>query len=275
MNFSLRSASTLLHYAAIPALSLAICTFAPLRAQADDRAILAEDDASQSSYNDGWKTDSGGGSGFGNWTLRSASKQGAQSHAGFYTATKGQNPDLQGAAIRDKSFGLYANGEDYEIATAFRPLKKPLAVGQTFSFLLEHGRFEKKFENGDPTGGSIGITLRSGNSSSDCDDYNKHARFEFGCYQGKDTYQIYDGSNKQDTGVPVTSGGLSISLTLLTADTYEVEITTLADHKTVTLKDRRFGGDAGTKIESFCVFDRNSEKYDAYFNGFQIIGEDK
>lgn len=254
----------------IPLIVLALACIAGL--QARDRMILAEDDASNTAYKSGWSSASAG-LGFRDWTLRTLKEQTRDSNAGFYIAEKAGNHDLNGVAIRGKAFAMYANGHGFEAAAAFRLLKKPLAVGQTFSFLLEHGAFEKKSAHDDPAKGAIGITLRSGNASENAADYNKGARFEFGCYEGSATYRIFDGGTEHDTGVALSNGGLSISLTLVTADTYDLEITKLADMKTTTLPGRKLGGTAGGKIESFCVFDRDGEKSDAYFNGFQITGE--
>ena len=245
---------------------------AAVSTEAGERMILAEDDASDAAYKSGWKS-AGGGMGFREWTFQTLKAGAGETHAGFFVAEPGHNADLNGIAIRSKAFGLYANGVGFESAAAFRALKTPLAVGQTFSFLFEHGKIQKKFDRDDPATGAIGITLRAANAAGAVGDYNKGARFEFGCYEGRQTYQIYDGGSERDSGVALTDAGLSISFTLVTADTYDLEITTLADKKTTTLKARKLGGKGGAGIESFCIFDRDGEKADAYFNGFQVTGE--
>jgi hypothetical protein len=247
---------------------------ATVAAQAGDQTILAEDAATETAYKDGWKAASGG-SGFRDWAFQTLKSEGAESYAGFYLANPEHQPDLKGAAIRGKAFGLFANGVRFEAAAAFRALNKPLATGQTFSFLMEHGEFLKKFEGAEPTGGAIGLTLRSGNAAGSVEDYHQEARFEFGAYAGKASYQIYDGETSHESGIALSAGGLSVSFTLVTPETYDLEITTLGDKKTVTLKGRKLGGNAGGKIESFCIFDRNGEKNDAYFNGFQVTGRDE
>ena len=91
----------------------------------------------------------------------------------------------------------------------------------------------KKFDNDDPTPGSIGLVLRSGNANSSVADYNKDAMFEFGYYNGKDNYQIYDGSGaeKADSGVPFTDSGVSVTVTITGPDTYDLEIQTLKRQK--------------------------------------------
>lgn len=230
---------------------------------------IAHDDASEAAYDAEWKSDSNGGSGFGPW-MQQTLTSGDPSHAGFFVATQENNPDLNNIVAKNKAFGMYANGTSFEVASAFRSLSKPLGVGESFSFALEHDRFEKKFDTDATAAGSIGITLRTGNQAASIDDYNKGARFEFGYYAGQQNYQIYDGEENHDTGVPFTDAGLTVKLTLLTADTYDLEITTLADKKTVKLSGRKLGGAAGGTLNSLCIFDRNGEKFDAYFNSFEV-----
>jgi len=47
-------------------------------------------------------------------------------------------------------------------------------------------------------------------------DYNKEAIFEFGFYEGKDNYQIYDGTgaDKTDSGIPFTDSGVIVTVTI-------------------------------------------------------------
>ena len=251
------------------ALLLPLCA---LTAQGADRVILAEDDAGTAAYRDGWKG-GGGGSGFGDWKFQKLKAAEGESHAGFFIADAGNNPASNGVALHGKAFAIYANGVAFEAAAAFRPLHKALKAGQTFSFLLQHGTIARKVERDDPGTGAIGLTLRAGRAAEAVDNYNEGARFEIGTYEGKANYQIFAGEAATDSGVPLTEGGISISLTLVSADTYDLEITTLADKKTTTLKGRKLGGTAGTSLESFCIFNRDGEKSDAFFNGFQISGE--
>ncbi|MDQ6622565.1 MAG: hypothetical protein M3Y86_03660, partial [Verrucomicrobiota bacterium] len=208
---------------------------------------------------------------FGSWTLTNEGND-ENRHSGFFIATTDNNKDLNGIAKEGKAFGLFANGSGFEQAVAYRPLIKPLAVGDSFSFMMENGIFEKKFEK-DDGGGSVGLVLRSGNANSAPADYNKDAMFEFGSYQGKDTYQIYDGTQNPDSGVAFTDGGVSVTITMTGADTYDLEIQTLADKKLTKLPGRKFSSSGA--IESLAVFNRNSEKNDAYFNQFQVSRDEK
>jgi hypothetical protein len=232
-----------------------------------ERTNIAEDDASHSAYNDGWQDGKGGGSGFGPWKLVTDTA-GSDSHAGSFIAKTADNQDLNGIAQGNKAFGLFANGRGFEQVVAFRPLDKPLQVGDSFSFLMENGRFEKKGEQDDPTPGAVGLVLRSGNANSTTADYNSGARFEFGFYGGKDNFQIHDGNENSDTGVKFVDSGVIVTVTLTGADTYEVEIQTMHDKQLTKLGTRKLKGSG--PIESVALFNRNGEKHDVFFNGFQI-----
>ncbi len=239
-----------------------------------DSNVIAEDDASQSAYGGQWDNSKNGGNGFSSWTLTTEGND-SDRHSGFFIADTKTNQDLNGIAKNDKAFGTFANGSGFEQAVAYRGLEKPLQVGDSFSFMMENGPFEQKFDKDDPTPGSIGIVLRSGNANSSVADYNKDAIFEFGFYQGKNNYQIYDGSgaDKVDSGVPFTDAGVSVTVTLTGPDTYDLEIQTLKDKNVVKLPGRKLS--SSNPIQSMAVFNRNSEKYDAFFNQFQVSREAK
>ncbi len=236
--------------------------------------VIAEDDASQSAYGSSWDNSKNGGSGFSTWSLTTEGND-SDRHSGFFIAGTKDNSDLNGIAKGDKAFGVYANGTGFEQAVAYRGFEKPLQKGDSFSFMMENGPFEKKFDKDDPTPGSIGVVLRSGNANSTVADYNKDALFEFGFYQGKTNYQIYDGSgaDKADSGVPFTDEGISVTVTITGADTYDMEIQTMKDKNVIKLPGRKLS--ASGAVQSMAVFDRNSEKYDVFFNQFQVTHESK
>jgi hypothetical protein len=239
-----------------------------------DQTNIAEDDASQEAYNGGFEAGKNGGTGFGEWKMATEGND-ENRHAGFFTATTANNQDLNGIARNDKAWGLYANGTGFEQAVAFRAFTQPLAVGDSFSFMMENGKIEKKFETDDPATGSIGLTLRTSNATDAPGDYNKDAVFEFGFYEGKDNYQIYDGSgaDKTDSGVPFTDSGVIVTVTITGEDTYDLEIQTAADKKLTKLPGRKLSK-AGP-ITSLAIFDRDGEKSDAFFNSLQVARENK
>jgi hypothetical protein len=247
-------------------------SIAILRAES---TTIAEDDASQSAYGGQWDNSKNGGNGFGSWSLTTEGNDNDR-HSGFFIANTKDNPDLNGIVKNDKAFGLFANGPGFEQAVGFRAFDKPLQVGDSFSFMMDNGTFEKKFDKGDdPTPGSIGLTLRTSNSNSSVADYNKDAVFEFGYYNGKDNYQIYDGSgaDKVDSGVAFTDAGVSVTVTITGSDTYDLEIQTLNDKKLTKLPGRKLSNSGS--VQSFAIFDRNGEKNDAFFNQFQVARQTK
>jgi len=251
----------------LPVLSLAA---AIASAQASDRINVAEDQASHSAYNEGWQSGKNSGVGFGAWMFQSLGGSQGDSHCGYFIAGASTQNDIDNVGSAGKAFGMFANGVDFEAACAFRAFDAPLAVGDTFSLLMECGDFIKKFESDSSRPGVVGFSLRTGSAADTWDDFQTGARFMFGFYEGEENYQIYDGGDSHDSGVPVSNSGVSVALTLVTPDTYNLEITDLATKNTTKLEGRKLSGDAGTPIESFAVYNQDGESADAYFNGFQV-----
>ena len=233
---------------------------------AKEPATAAKDDASQSAYSGGW-SESSGGTGFGNWQFQDFHGTN-DSYAGHFIANHSDNHEIEPIASGGSAFGLYANGSEFESAVAFRPLAAPLQVGDAFSFQMLNGLIEQKGASDNPAAGAIGLTLRNGNAAGAPDDYNKGARFEIINLKGEVNYQVYDGEASHDTGVVYSDQGIAVTVTLTGADTYDLEITRLADKKVTKLSGRKLGGSGN--IESFCIFDRNGEKADGFFNNFQV-----
>ena len=252
-----------------PRFTLLLLLLCAALANAKDPSPAAQDDASQSAYGGGWN-ESGGGSGFGNWKFQEYHGP-AESFAGHFLANSGNNPELGPVASGGKAFGLYANGSEFETAAAFRAFSTALKAGDSFSFQMVNLAIEQKGSQDNPGAGAIGLTLRSGNAADAPDDYNKGSRFEIINLKGQGNYQLYDGDAGHDTGVAYSDKGVTVKLTLTSADTYDLEITRLADNKTTKLPGRRFGG-AGN-IESLCIFDRNGEKADGFFNNLSVTGK--
>ena len=250
-------------------LSLVFCaSFSGVCAPLD---IISQDDASQEEYKPGWSSDKNGGNGFRKWNLQTKTAGGDHSHAGFYVATTSDKSDLNGIAEDSKAFGLYANGSAFEAAAAFRAFDRPLQAGQSFSLLMEHGQFVRKYDADSSDGGSCGVTLLKDAGATSADDYNKGARFEFGYFQTEAGYVIRDGDGKKKLDIPFTDAGLAVTLTLVTADTYNLEVTVLSSKKTYHFDGRKLAGTAGDAVGGFCLFDRNGETYDVFFNGFQVL----
>ncbi len=254
-----------------PKLSLFVLLLGAALAHAKEPAPTAKDDATQSAYGGGWN-ESGGGNGFGNWKFQEYHGP-SDSYAGHFLAESGNNPEIGPVATGGKAFGLYANGSEFETAAAFRSFSSSLQAGDKFSFQMTNPAIEQKGASDNPGAGAIGMTLRNGNAADAPDDYNKGARFEIINLKGQGNYQVYDGDSGHDTGVAYSDKGITVTITLTSVDTYDLEITTLSNNKTTTLSGRRFGGSGN--IESFCIFDRNGEKADGFFNNFQVFAKGK
>ena len=233
--------------------------------------VSAKDDAAQGAYGGGWN-EAGGGSGFGDWKFQEIHGSN-DSYAGHLIADSGTNPEIAAIAPNGKAFGLYANGIEFESASASRAFSTPLKPGDTFSFQMMNGLIEQKGTADSPAAGSIGLTLRNGNAADSPDDYNKGARFEIINLKGLPNYQVYDGETTHDTGVVYSDQGITVTVTLTGADTYDLEITRLADKATTKLKGRKLGGSGS--IGSLCIFDRNGEKADGFFNHFTVSANGK
>lgn len=248
----------------------AILALLPLPSFSADRVNIAEDDASHSAYNGGWNSDMNSGSGFGSWVLRLNISGQNDSHAGFFVGDKSTQGELDNAAPNGRALAMYANGISYEAAVAFRTLNEALKEGDSFSLLMETDDFKRKFESDDSRPGSVGFSLRSGQASESWDDFQVGERLRVSADQGETNYQIKDGEDSADSGVPITAAGISVAVTLVGPDTYDLEITPLDSKETTKLAGRKLGGDAGAPIESFSIFDIDGEYQDAYFNGFQV-----
>ncbi|MDW8349146.1 MAG: hypothetical protein RML49_02625 [Verrucomicrobiae bacterium] len=250
------------------ALALSLTPHPSLLAQQNN---IADDRASNPEYNNGWSSGQNGGYGFGEWKLiAQPSDDASRTYSGHFIAQDVDHSDLNGVATDGRAFGLYANGHRFEKAVAFRPLKEPLKIGDTFSIKLEHGDFVKKFDIDSPDPGSVGFTIRTGNAQNTENDYKTGARFELSYHKDKNNYTLIDKDGEFDTGVNYTDSGISVSFTLTGPDTYDLEIICLSDRSIKTFTGRHLAGEAGAPIESFALFAYNTEKSNAYFNNIQI-----
>gem|GEM_PF-607319 len=223
------------------------------------------DQASGSVYETGWKEGTTGGTGFGNWILKSNGNPDQKSYAGFYLAKEQEKPGIAPLATDGKAWGIFADGEGFQEACAFRPFSSPLTSGQTFS--IELMTPNPKSNSGST--GSIGLTLRTGNTSEKPTDYNQGARFEFTALEGKPNYQIFDGSDASDSGLPIPIGGVRLEMTLTSNDLYDLKIIPLGGGSPLELKGRKLGGTAGAPIDSLAIFNRDSEA-NAFFNKLTV-----
>jgi hypothetical protein len=223
------------------------------------------DTAGSPAYTSEWKDGSGSGEGWEGWTLRSNGNPEKKSYAGFYIAKQEEKSGSSVVATEGKSWAVFADGEGFQEAAAFRGFAKPLESNQTFSVDLVTPL--PKSNSG--TTGSLGVTLRNGKKSDGPGDYNAGARFELTALQGKANYEIFDGSSPSDSGLAVTPAGLRAEFTLKSPDTYDLKLYPLSGGSPVELKDRKLGGSAGTPLESLAIFNRDSEQ-NAFFNRLRL-----
>jgi hypothetical protein len=227
---------------------------------ADGRA----DTASASTYGGEWK-EGVAADGWEGWTLRANGNPDKKSYAGFYLAKQEEKSGSEPVTTEGRSFAIFADGEGFQEAAAFRGLAQPLQANQTFS--VDFVTPLPKSNAG--TTGSIGVTLRSGRQADEPKDYNAGSRFELAALQGQPNYQIFDGSQPPDSGLPVTPAGFRLEFTLKTPDTYDLKLYPLSGGSPIELKDRKLGGTAGAPLESVSIFNRDSEQ-NAFFNRLRL-----
>jgi len=223
------------------------------------------DTAAASGYGGEWKGGSGAVDGWEEWILRANGNPDKKSYAGFYLAKQEEKSGSTSVATEGRSFAMFADGEGFQEAAAFRGFAKPLEVNQTFS--VDFITPIPKSNAG--TTGSIGLTLRSGKKAEGPADYNAGARFELTALEGQANYQIFDGSQPSDSGLAVTPAGFRAEFTLQTPDTYNLKLYPLSGGSPVELTGRKLGGSAGSPLESFAIFNRDSEQ-NAFFNRLRL-----
>ncbi len=229
---------------------------------------VGEDQANQGMYNGGWNVGSGGDNGFFAWKMV-AKADGEESFAGHYLGKVSERSELA-PITTDRVFSLFANGKSYEESVAFRGIAVPLEPGDNFTFEIVHGPFQQKGDTDDPAPSEVGVTYRTGNADGAVTDIETGARLRFFAREGAPNYFITDSEEEFDTGIPITQEALALTLTLVDADTYDLEVINLKDNSVQLIEGRKFGGQSGAPIESLAFFNRNAETHDFSFNNFQL-----
>lgn len=229
---------------------------------------VGEDQANQGMYNGGWNPGSGNDNGFFGWQF-AAKSDGEGSFSGHYLGKVGERSELA-PITTDRVFSLFANGKSYEESVAFRGIAVPLEPGDNFTFEILHGPFQQKGDQDDATPSEVGVTYRTGNADGAVTDVETGARLRFFAREGSPNYFITDSETEFDTGIPITQEAVALTLTLVDADTYDLEVINLQDKSVKLIEGRKFGGQAGAPIESLAFFNRNAETHDFSFNNFQL-----
>ncbi len=226
--------------------------------------MTPEDDASQPAYAGGWFYGDNGGTGFGPWVFAASGPISSQWN-GFYigSSTNNGGGESPGIDVNGDSWGIYANNNN--IAAAYRAIATgALQVGQSLSFSMDNGYIN----SGGPY---VGFVLRNGDSTTN---YVAGARFQFVFFGGQDDYQIYDNSGQQDSGIFFTDTGLQFVFTLVTADTYNLQVIDNNTYVTNTFSGT-LSGTPGSGINSIAFFNFGagpSPACDCFFNSLQITG---
>ena len=230
---------------------------------------IGDDDAEQGIYNTAWRDGTGNDNGFFAWKIVTKT-DGEGSFAGNYLAKKSEKPEVAPIAT-ERAFALFANGKSYEEAVAFRGVSVPLEAGDNFSFDIAHGPFVAKSDEDAAMPSEVGVTYRTGNANESIGDWAEGARLQFFAREGSPNYLITDADKEFDTGIPITTEAVALTLTMVDADTYDLEVVNLKDQSVKLFEKRKFGGEAGGAINSVAFFNRNAETHDFCFNNFQLM----
>ncbi|MFK5895324.1 MAG: PEP-CTERM sorting domain-containing protein [Pseudomonadota bacterium] len=202
-----------------------------------------------------------GGFGFNQWNFIVDPANGS---AGGFLANKINNPDLNNVASspNNKAWGSYANGNGFNQFEAYRDFGSNALNnnGDSFQLSFEHGNITD--------GGSVGFVLRNQNIHNAIGDYNQQSRFEFGFIGGGSNYSIFDNYGVIDTGIAFTDAGLNLTLTLLSANQYQLDI--FNANGNVFLQSRNGILKGSGSIDSVALYNRNSELANVYFNNLAI-----
>ncbi len=205
--------------------------------------VIASDTAGNySAWSASGSTPASGGSGFGSWSFSNTN------------ASSSVNGELLGGAgsgtlinsANGNALGLYANSSN--TANAIRGFSTS-PLGQIFTIDLES-------QSG--YAGSQGVTLQHGTATGGTGVVQVFAQ------SGKTNYQYNDSTGQHDTGVPVSTTGARLELTLAAAQGYSFTITPYSTG--VTSAAFTGTGNAGA-VDTLVLLDFNSgNSNNAYFN---------
>ena len=233
----------------------------------ESHAALAAADNADNYVGSGWGNGSSGGSGTwgSSWAIRSTPDGG---FSDFFLASSASS----NIRTPTRSWGAYGNGGSVPRSSAFRSWSGDLSIGQTFRVRIDNGFIE--------SGGSIGVTLRTGNTTTSADSYTSGSRFEFRFQGGESTYEIVD-AGATTTTVGFRSSGLTLNFTLTGVNTYDLVIRDAANSSLLqSLTGQTLGGTAGAALNSFALFVRDvgpnsmgTDDHDTYFNSVEVVPE--
>jgi len=208
-----------------------------------------------------WASGQDEGYGFGPWTF-----EGGGQYYGFILAPSG-SIDTSG-----NSWALYANGSGNPYAYAWRGLSNSLSVGEIFSVQFAN--------SAGVSAGSMGFCLQNNNNTSLAGSAtvpapivtNAPTRFAFYYAGGQPDYTIWDANGASDSGIPYTTGGVTLRFSLTTPDVYKLTVLSGATSAVLGNWTGTLAGTSGSPIQMFAAFNVGTEAFDnAYFNTLEIV----
>jgi|GEM_PF-806600 len=232
-------------------------------------AILAQDDAGNySSFGQPTPNPANGGTGFGNWVLRSTTTANDSFNGSFlgsatdndnFTGPYGDNINTSG-----QSFGMYANSGNRIVA--YRGFNSSLSLNDTFRWSMDNGGV-------DEAGASVGLSLRNQNFNANPGDQFSNERFRFSFMQGFANYRITDSGGDIDTGISWRRSGLDLEFELTSDNTYTLTVLDVDTGSNLGTFNRTLGGTSDATLDSFAIFNNyagSGGDRNAYFNNFEI-----
>jgi hypothetical protein len=227
------------------------------------RAQAVYDDAARTNYNGGWNNGQNSGTGLGAWNLLQNNNPGAGDYAGFYIGSSG----IGAVDVTNKSFGIYANGANYNYAIAHRSFSNALSTGDVFSF---------KFKNSSiATGKVVGFSLFNGTSSPPTNNFTDLANaalFSFYFIGGNSTYFIWDSGGQFITSEPYHGDGMTLEFVRRPGNSYLLLIKSADGGTLYSIQggDGYFLNGSGS-IDSFaCYVLDNDGGGDLHVNQFKV-----
>ena len=213
--------------------------------------ILASDIASDSAYNSAPIDGKNGGFGFDAFTVR------ADAGSGFAGTFIGSSSAIDTSG---ESWGTFANGDSNAALVMYRGFagNSLSSSGDTFKGSIQHRLVA--------SGGTMGLVLRNGNSSANVGDFDTGSRFQYRFLGGGSNYEIIDGAGTFDTGIGFSNGGQNLTLTLTSANTYDLTIENVGG-ATTTFTGRTLDGTGS--LDSVSLFNR-TDSQDVFFNSLQL-----
>ena len=228
--------------------------------------ITAYDDAARTNYNGGWNNALNSGYGFGAWNLLQNNNPGAGDFSGFYTGSSG----IGAVDVTNKSFGIYANGANYNYAIAYRTITNALTTSDVFSFKFKNN----SIANGKVVGFSLfnNASIGGAPATNDFATLAGAAQFSFYFVGGNATYTLLDSGGSLDTGVPYHGDGLTLEFVLRAGNQYRFTVKSADGGTVYTNFDFYPLNNPGPAIDSFACYnlDNDTGSADLQVNQFKV-----